>query len=262
MKKFIKLACIVLTMSIMYTGCSHEIKTLDSNKADKSHSQSEKSEVKSTSKSIDDIFSDKESDKTEAETSDSTTLPADDTGEYPAPEVKNIQGLTYIKGILVVNKTYSIPSTYNPGVDSTAQAALNKMTAAASQQGISLFVVSGFRSYSTQQGLYNNYAAKDGQAAADRYSARPGHSEHQTGLAFDLNSLSQSFEYTAEGKWLAENCYKYGFIIRFPKGKESSTGYMYEPWHVRYLGYATAKAVHDSGKTLEEYLGITSVYGN
>ncbi|MBP9988534.1 MAG: M15 family metallopeptidase [Ruminococcus sp.] len=169
-------------------------------------------------------------------------------------------GVTYINGILIANKTYALPSSYNPGVDSTAQSALNKMISAASNQGISLWVVSGFRSYSTQRDIYNNYVARDGKAAADRYSARPGHSEHQTGLAFDLNSLSQSFENTKEGQWLAKNCYKYGFIIRFPKGKENETGYMYEPWHVRYLGVDTATKVYNSGKSLERYLGITSQY--
>lgn len=178
----------------------------------------------------------------------------------PVSGVTTKNGITYVNGILVVNKTYPLPSSYNPGVDSTAQAALNRMFSAAKSQGISLWIVSGFRSYSLQSQLYSNYAAQDGKAAADRYSARPGHSEHQTGLAFDLNSLSQSFENTPEGQWLAKNCYKYGFIIRFPKGKESKTGYMYEPWHVRYLGVDTATKVYNSGLCLEEYLGITSTY--
>ena len=101
---------------------------------------------------------------------------------------------------------------------------------------------------------------RDGQEAADRYSARPGHSEHQSGLAFDLNDLSESFGRTKEGIWLRENCWKYGFIIRYPEDKESITGYMYEPWHVRYIGNDSAKAVYESGLCLEEYLGITSQY--
>ena len=101
---------------------------------------------------------------------------------------------------------------------------------------------------------------QSGQAAADRFSARPGHSEHQTGLAFDLNSITDEFKDTDEGKWVTENCHNYGFIIRYPADKESVTGYMYEPWHIRYLGVETAQAVHDSGLCLEEYLGITSQY--
>ncbi len=179
-----------------------------------------------------------------------------------AVNVSAAKGLTYIQGILVVNKTYSLPSDYNPGVDSTANAALNEMIAAAAKEGINLWIASGFRSYSRQETLYNNYVARDGKAAADRYSARPGYSEHQTGLAFDLNSLEQSFGETKEGKWIAENCWKYGFILRYPQNKEAQTGYMYEPWHVRYLGKDIAEKVYRSGLCLEEYLNITSVYAN
>lgn len=168
--------------------------------------------------------------------------------------------LTYIDGILIANKTYPLPSTYNPGVDSTANTALKSMFAAAKADGLNLFICSGFRSYTTQKNLYNRYVKRDGVAAADRYSARPGHSEHQTGLAFDINKADSSFVGTPEAKWLAENSYKYGFIIRYPEGKESITGYKYEPWHVRYLGVETATAVYNSGLCLEEYLGITSVY--
>ncbi len=180
---------------------------------------------------------------------------------YIAPPASPEPQLTYINGILIANKTYPLPSTYNPGVDPTANAALQQMFADAAAQGLNLFVRSGFRSYNTQKNLYNNYVRRDGVAAADRYSARPGHSEHQTGLAFDINKANSSFEGTPEANWLAENCYKYGFIIRYPQGKEHITGYIYEPWHVRYLGVETATAVYNSGLCLEEYLGITSVYG-
>ena len=169
--------------------------------------------------------------------------------------------LTYIDGILIVNKTYKLPSNYAPGVDPTANSALNAMIAGAKKDGINLFLKSGYRSYGTQSTLYNNYVARDGVAEADRYSARPGHSEHQTGLAFDLNSLEQSFGETAEGKWLAAHCHEYGFIIRYPQGKEGVTGYMYEPWHVRYLDVEKATAVYNRGLCLEEYFGITSEYG-
>ena len=167
---------------------------------------------------------------------------------------------TYIKGILIANKTYALPSTYNPGVDPVANAALQEMFAAAKSEGLNLFVKSGFRSYSTQKSLYNSYVKRDGQAAADRYSARPGHSEHQTGLAFDINKANSSFAGSPEANWLAANCYKYGFIIRYPEGKEAITGYIYEPWHVRYLGAQIATEVFNSGLCLEEYLGITSSY--
>lgn len=169
---------------------------------------------------------------------------------------------TYIDGMMIANKSYPLPASYNPGEDPEAVSALQTMIAAASNDGIQLFKVSGFRSYETQQGLYARYLLREGRDAADRYSARPGYSEHQTGLAFDLNSVETSFGETAEGKWLASHCMEYGFIIRYPEGKEDITGYMYEPWHVRYLGTENAKAVSESGLTLEEYLGITSVYPN
>lgn len=182
----------------------------------------------------------------------------------PKPEPKGdpapASGVTYIQGILIANKTYALPADYDPGIDPTAYAALNEMFAGAAQDGITLWIASGYRSYATQNWLYNNYVAMDGKAAADTYSARPGHSEHQTGLAFDLNDVSDYFANTDEGIWLANNCWKYGFIIRYPAGKEAKTGYKYEPWHVRYLGRDVAKAVYESGLCLEEYLGITSVY--
>ena len=174
-------------------------------------------------------------------------------------EVKN--GITYVNGILIANKTYSLPKNYNPGkILPDAQAAFNTMQADAKKAGLSLSICSGFRSYDYQNQLYNGYVARDGKAAADTYSARAGHSEHQTGLAMDINYASSAFTNTPEAKWLAANCYKYGFILRYPKGKENITGYMYESWHVRYLGKQLAKEVYDSGLTLEEFLCIDSKY--
>ena len=176
-------------------------------------------------------------------------------------EIKEINGVTYVGGTLIANKTYGLPSTYNPGgLTSECQAAFNKLVAGAREDGLSIYIVSGFRSYATQQRLYNNYCASDGQAAADTYSARPGHSEHQTGLAIDVNSLSHTFADTAEGKWLAANAHKYGFIIRYGKNKQSVTGYVYEPWHIRYVGVDLAQDVYNSGLSLEEYFGISSSY--
>lgn len=168
--------------------------------------------------------------------------------------------LTYIDGILIANKTYALPPDYAPGVNAEAEDAFYKMQAEAHDLGLTLYISSGYRSYDYQAGLYQRYVDRSGKAEADRYSARPGHSEHQTGLAFDLNTISDEFKDTDEGKWVAENCHKYGFIIRYPEDKESVTGYMYEPWHIRYLGRETATAVYESGLCLEEYLGITSEY--
>ena len=172
-------------------------------------------------------------------------------------------GLTYVDGILIANKTYSLPSDYDPGeLNEDALNSFEEMKADALKDDIELWIQSGYRSYSLQEELYNRYVEEDGKDLADTYSARPGHSEHQTGLAMDLNIIDSSFEGTPEAIWLEENCYKYGFIIRYPKGKEKITGYMYEPWHLRYIGKENAKKVYESGLTLEEYLGIDSKYSN
>lgn len=173
-------------------------------------------------------------------------------------------GITYVDGILIANKTYALPSDYNPGglLDECLSAFDAMQTDAWYNSGIYLYELSGFRSYETQEGLYNRYVAADGKAEADTYSARPGHSEHQTGLALDVNSLYESFADTAEGKWLAANAHRYGFIIRYPAGKTDKTGYIYEPWHIRYVGVEKATKIYSSGLCLEEYYGISSVYAN
>lgn len=173
-------------------------------------------------------------------------------------------GAYYINGILVANKTYALSSTYAPGgLTKETNEAFLKMQKDAAKEGIQLTIISGYRSYTKQQSIYNRYVKRDGKKEADRYSARPGHSEHQTGLAFDVNSLDQTFGNTKAGIWLSKNCYKYGFILRYPKGKESLTGYMYEPWHFRYIG-SDAKNLYNNGNwiTLEEYLGVDSFYAS
>ena len=104
--------------------------------------------------------------------------------------------------------------------------------------------------------MYNKFVKKDGEEVANTYAAKPGHSEHQTGLAFDIGSVDRSFANTSEAKWIEENAHLYGFIVRYPDNKTDITGYIYEPWHVRYLGKETAKKVWESGLTLEEYLGL------
>ena len=126
------------------------------------------------------------------------------------------------------------------------------------KEGIRLQAVSAFRSYQYQQEVYfrkmtPDIALEEYQLVRDQVSARPGHSEHQTGLAVDINDTEESFEATAEGKWLAVNAYKYGFILRYPKGKETITGYSYEPWHFRYLGRSLAKEVYISRLSYDEY---------
>ena len=178
-------------------------------------------------------------------------------------KIKKIDGITYVDDIFIVNKTYSLPKDYDPGkLNDDALNAFYDMREDASKDDITLWIASGYRSYNTQNDLYNSYVEKDGQKKADTYSARAGYSEHQTGLAMDLNIVDSSFEGTKEAIWIEKNCYKYGFIIRYPKEKEDITGYKYEPWHIRYLGKKLAKKIYDSGLTLEEYLSIDSKYSN
>lgn len=180
--------------------------------------------------------------------------------ENTSHKTEVIEGVTYIDGILIANKSYYLPSTFDPGFDPEAEQAFNDLAQAASNDGLFLYICSAYRSYADQEYQYNVFAQNRGAEAADRVSARPGYSEHQTGLAIDVNTTEFSFEDTEEGKWLAQHCAEYGFIIRYPKGKEEYTGFEYEPWHIRYLGIETAQKVTESGLCLEEYLSINSEY--
>jgi len=178
----------------------------------------------------------------------------------PAPTQYSNDGLTYIQGVLIANKSYSLPADFNPGLDPTCQNQFYKLQSDAAAQGLNIWLSSGFRSYDYQNQIYNNYVARDGQAAADTYSARPGHSEHQSGLAIDVNQIDDSFIGTPEAIWLENHCHEYGFILRYPQGKQDITGYKYESWHIRYVGTDMSYPIHDSGLTLEEYFGIDSYY--
>ena len=138
-----------------------------------------------------------------------------------------------------------------------AKEAFETLSESAKKDGMNVIAMSSYRSYDYQVNLYNNYVAQDGKEAADKYSARPGYSEHQTGLAVDVYNLDlpyTSFEETKEFTWMQENAYKYGFILRFPKDKVDITGYQYESWHYRYVGKKIAKEIKDNNLTLEEYI--------
>lgn len=180
----------------------------------------------------------------------------------PAPITEN--GVTTVGGVLIVNKKYSIPSDFGSELITDDEAgtglirdeAYDALCEMREASGYDMSIVSGFRSYRTQTAIYNRNVANYGEEEANSWSAKPGESEHQTGLAIDITSLEQDYGDTEEGQWLAENCHKFGFIIRFQKAKEDITGYIYEPWHVRYLGESTARLVHDSGLALEEFLGV------
>jgi D-alanyl-D-alanine carboxypeptidase len=182
--------------------------------------------------------------------------------------------------VLLVNKLNHLPTDYVPPdlayvemqfsfsehaekrmMRSEAAEALAELAADATTAGLSLYGVSGYRSYETQRSIFSYNVGRFGsEQEANRISARAGESEHQTGLAMDVSTaavgygLEQSFDQTPEYAWLSENAHLYGFVIRYPQGKEEITGYMYEPWHIRYFGLELARELYESGLTYEEYL--------
>lgn len=169
-----------------------------------------------------------------------------------------------VDGILIVNATYGLPATYAPAGESPeALEAFKVMQEAVEREGdMSLTLASGYRTYGYDGNIPEGDQARESETGEIKHKAKKGHSEHQTGLAFDLvgkNSaarLDPSFENEPEFTWLVANAHKYGFILRYPKDKEAVTGYQYEPWHFRYVGTKHATAIYDSGVTLEEYLGL------
>lgn len=165
---------------------------------------------------------------------------------------------TYINGILLVNKDYGLPPTFGNGDDPTALAKFQQLQRDAQAQGINISnSYSGYRSYQYQTQLYNNYVNQHGEEAANTFSAKPGFSEHQTGLTFDLKDFNgQLVEDPITSQWIKDNCAKYGFIVRYPEGKEDITGYIYEPWHLRYVGEEVANQIMNNNTTLEQYLGV------
>lgn len=201
------------------------------------------------------------------------------SAQSPSPEAREVVTDPASAAVLV-NKEYALPEDYSPDdlvypdvpflfsekiekrmMRKEAAAALEKLFAAAKQDGIHLAGVSAYRSHATQTTLFNRYVAKDGEEKAKTYSAVPGHSEHETGLAIDVSgsdgkyAAEPAFAGTPEAEWLAAHAADYGYIIRYPEGKEAITGYTYEAWHIRYVGEAIAKEIASMGSTLEEYYG-------
>lgn len=171
---------------------------------------------------------------------------------------------------MLVNKYNYLPKNYIPNnlitvtkyskkelqINSEAYSAFLKMREDIEKETMQIRIVSAYRSYDYQNNLYHNYLKYDTQEIVDTYSSRPGYSEHQTGLAIDIDNEKvdyNRFHITQEFKWMQENAYKYGFILRFPLGKEKITGYKYESWHYRYVGTDIAKYIHDNNLTYEEY---------
>lgn len=188
---------------------------------------------------------------------------------------KNIKTITEPDIYLVlVNKEYKLPENYVPSklelisnefanenkyLREEARIAFETLSKNAKELGYRIIAVSTYRDYEYQNKLYNMYVEEKGLDYADKCSARPGHSEHQTGLAVDVEGSNHDydeFENSKEFIWMKENAYKYGFILRYPKGKEKITGFKYEPWHYRYVGTKDAKYIYKHNLTLEEYLSI------
>jgi zinc D-Ala-D-Ala carboxypeptidase len=201
--------------------------------------------------------------KSEDKKTDQNQPPAFDKSKYSTSDPASIW--------VVVNKQRPLdPLAYVPSdltsidgqqMRAEAATALQKLIDAAKDEGYELKPLSGYRSYSYQKTVYNREVANYGQATADTQSAKPGHSEHQTGLAMDVGgggcNIDDCFGNTNEGKWVAANAYKYGFVVRYIAGKESVTGYRAEPWHIRYVGIELATEMHNTGvATLEEFFGL------
>lgn len=182
--------------------------------------------------------------------------------------------------LLLVNKTHPLAESYEPTdlivvqhqvgshaaimryMRKEAAEHLDAMCEAAAEEGHEIGIRTAYRPYNYQKGIFNDYTNRYGEEEANKFSARPGQSEHQTGLCADVTSPSVDYKLTTEygeapeGIWLAENAHRFGFIIRYPLGKEDITGYQYEPWHVRYVGEEHAAKIYEQGITLEEYLGV------
>jgi D-alanyl-D-alanine carboxypeptidase len=195
----------------------------------------------------------------------------------PYPQAEDGIAILPCDDILVpVNKTHRLTSNCTPGdlialpdwlsyggeqlMRAEAARALEEMAVEASREGVRFVARSSFRSFQEQAWTFDYWVSTLGRAEAERTSARPGHSEHQLGTTTDLTSasvgyqLSKSFGEVAEGRWVAENAWRFGFVVSYPAGKEHITGYDYEPWHVRYVGREVAAAVREHGVTLHEYL--------
>lgn len=228
----------------------------------KAEAAKEKTEAQATGKS--------------AETSGTNSGSQDNSGQsasQPKPTTEVVK--TENEYEILVNKTNPLAEDYVPSdltdvplrgrrqtqMRKEASDALVRLFQAAEAEGVMLYCASGYRSVEEQAAVYQREVELGGETAANLVSAKPTQSEHQTGLAMDVTSdsvggeLTQAFAGTAEGKWIAENAYKYGFIIRYLKDKTDITGYSYEPWHIRYVGEGVAKQIHNNNLTLEEYLG-------
>ncbi|MBO4107226.1 LD-carboxypeptidase LdcB/DacB [Streptococcus suis] len=254
-----KVYSMLLLSCLLLAACSQTdsaTETSQESEVSKSTSTSQSSEHSTSSIAS----SEMESNSTTSTTSGETTSSEQSTTSIATSATYN--GSYYsVQGkygeIIIANKKHPLDPSFAPGENPTALAAFQQLLAAMQEKGFSISTnYSGFRSYETQAGLYQSYVNNDGQAAADTYSARPGYSEHQTGLAFDIMDASGNLlTEPSAANWVANNAHYYGFIVRYLPGKESITGYIAESWHVRYIGQE-ASDIYQSGLTLEEYFGV------
>ncbi|WP_406620535.1 D-alanyl-D-alanine carboxypeptidase family protein [Bacillus atrophaeus] len=262
--KWFSLAAALSVTAIVGTGCS--ISNGDEKKDTQSSAETKQSDENSSNS------------KTATNTTDKEFLLE---SKY-FNNIKEVNGLETIQNpdniLALVNKEYALPGTYEPSdlvipnvkfsfdekiqkryIRKEAAKALEELFNAGKEKGYELAAVSGYRAYDRQEVIFNNEVSQKGEKKAKEAVAYPGQSEHQTGLAMDISSRSNGFELneafggTDDGKWVQNHAYEYGFIIRYPKGKEDITKYEYEPWHLRYVGKKAAKVIHDHGLTLEEY---------
>ncbi|MGE1100178.1 M15 family metallopeptidase [Peribacillus simplex] len=266
-------AATALSSFILMAGCSFDLTSNDEKE------QKEEQPSSPDTHADKEIETDKNNDEKE---SAQRQVEVDETAK---PGQAGLQTLAHPEGIpVLVNKQYSLPEDYKPAdliypkVDfifqdkiekrmmrEEAGKALEVMFQAAEKENMHFAGVSAYRSHQRQIAVFNNYVAKDGEEKAKTYSAMPGTSEHETGLAIDVTTqdgacaAQDCFGDTNEAAWLAEHAHEYGFIIRYPEGKENITGYKYEPWHIRYVGVATATEIFEAKITLEEYYNAVPV---
>jgi D-alanyl-D-alanine carboxypeptidase len=283
MSKYFTIGMFLLILSLPLTACSIEnfnIAHLMNDLTNKPIQKEKELDKPAAENSVDNNTekSASEQEKTEPSQEPAEQTPANNENEG-IPVVANPESVE-----VLVNKQNMLPENYNPTdlvntnipfvfkeqsekrmMRSEAAAAINTLFTEANKQGISLLGVSAYRSHATQVSLFNYYVTRDGYEKARTYSALPGTSEHETGLSIDVTggdgqcAAMDCFGSTKEAAWLQAHAAEYGFIIRFPKGKEAITGYQYEPWHLRYVGVSLALDIMGKGITLEEYFNAVPV---
>jgi D-alanyl-D-alanine carboxypeptidase len=294
--KILKMVAMLCMITVLLAACAPDIPKNAANSStsaqnsnpgtdnDKNNVTGGNDDVKKPENNPDNKSDDKAGDNGSKDNNGSTQAPPPDNTK--GNEDKAAAADTNSMAVLI-NKEFGLPEDYAPTdlvypdvpflfkekiekrqMRSEAAGALEELFAAAKKDGIYLAGVSAYRSTKTQTALFNRYVKKDGLEKAKTYSAEPGHSEHTTGLAIDVSgstgkcAAESCFGDTDEAKWLDKHVTEYGFIIRYPEGKEKITGYKYEPWHLRYVGKEMAKDIGERGITLEEYYDAVPVSAN